>query len=490
MANIKFFRKNSAPSNPQEGYVWFNNSDRTISLYKNGAWEKYSGILGASYTNKVLTITPATGTAVTVDLSDMASASTLSTLSQNFNTLQTNFNTLSGEFTTEKGKISTLQGEMTTVKTEVAKLSDVTGKVGAYVVEKISAHEKSRETIDAGFNSRIGALETKDGVQDGRLDALEAFKNAEGGVVDGKISAAIGGLDSEKKGEGTYVDVTVKLEDGKVTNVTVDESDLTTRLNGIDSTISTGLAGINDKIGGSYDSTNTVAKAIEAAAAAAAAAQADIDAWNSATKDTDGVIETITELNQYITDHTNAFTGLSQRVGTAESNISTLEGKVDVTKVSTAIATAKTEAINAAASDAAAKADNAKSGAISEANSYTDTQVSALANGAVKTNTADIATLKSDVETIEGQITTINATIEENELVIAEALNDLNTRVDSLASGTVTSVTGQNYITATTTDGDVTVSATTGSVANGVNALAVASDVKSYVDSCWTWGEF
>lgn len=490
MANIKFFRKNSAPSNPQEGYVWFNNEDRTISLYKNSTWEKYSGILGASYTNKKLTITPAVGSAVTVDLSDMASASTLSTLSQSFNTLQTNFNTLSGEFTTAKSDISTLKDDMSNVKTEVAKLEGITDKVTTYVVAKIGEVETAYKAKDTELGNKINALETKDGVQDGRLDALEAFKDTEGGVVDGKISAAIAGLNSEKKGEGTYVDVTVKLEDGKVTNVTVDESDLTTRLNGIDSTISTGLAGINEKLGGSYDSTNTVAKAIKAAADAAAAAQADIDAWNSATKDTDGVIETITELNQYITEHTDAFTGLSNRVGTAESNISTLEGKVDVTKVSTAISTAKTEAINAAATDAATKANNAKSGAISEANSYTDTQVGDLANGAVKTNTADIATLKSDVSTIKGQIETINATIEENELVVAEALNDLNTRVDSLASGTVTSVTGEGYITTTTTDGAVTVGATTGSVANGVNALAVASDVKSYVDSCWTWGEF
>ena len=409
MANIKFFRKNVAPSNPQEGYVWFNNDDRTISLYKNGAWEKYSGILGASYTNKVLTITPAVGSAVTVDFTDMASASTLNTLSNNFNTLQTNFNTLSGEFTTEKGKISTLQGEMTNVKTEVAKLSDVTGKVGAYVVEKISAHEKSRETIDAGFTSRISALETKDSTQDGRLDVLEAFKNAEGGVVDGKISAAISALGGEKTGSGTYIDVTVKTVGGEVNTVTINDTDLNTKLSEIETSVTTLGSDFNKKLGGSYSESNTVAAAIQAAADAAAAAQADIDAWNSATEDTDGVIETIKELNTYITEHTDAFTGLSNRVGANETAISTLNGKVDVTKVSTAISTAKTEAINAASSDATTKANNAKTNAVSESNSYTDTQVSNLANNAVKTNTTNIAT-------INGQITTINTAIEENEL--------------------------------------------------------------------------
>lgn len=351
MANIKFFRNvasywDGTNHIPQEGYVWFNTEDRTINLYKNGAWEAYSGIKSASYTNNKLIITPCTGSAITVDLSDMASASTLATLSDNFNNLQTSYNTLSGEFTTAKSDISTLKGEMTNVKTEVAKLSDVTGKVGAYVVEKISAHEAARETIDSGFNTRIGALETA--VTNNKTAVEEAF-------------------------------------------------------------------------GASYDKTNTIADAIQAAADAAAAAQADIDAWMSATENTDGVIETIKELNTYITEHTDAFTGLSN---------------------------------------------------------------------SVSTNTTDIATNTSDITTIKEQIATINATNEENELIIAEALNDLNTRVDNLASGTVSSVTGTNYITATTTDGAVTVSALTGAVASGIDALAVASDVKAYVDNCWAWGEF
>ena len=417
MANIKFFRKDVAPSNPQEGYVWFNNSDRTISLYKNSTWEKYSGILGASYTNKVLTITPAVGDTVTVDLTDTASASALNTLSQNFNTLQTNFNTLSGEFTTEKGKISTLQGEMTTVKSEVAKLEGITDKVTSYVVGKIGEVETAYKAKDTELGNRIGALETKDAAQDGRLDALEAFKNAESGVVDGKISAAISALGGEQTGDGTYVDVTVKTVGGQVNTVTVDETALGTKLSGIETSVTTLGSNVDAKLGGSYDSTNTVAKAIKAASDAAAKAQADIDAWNSATGEKENVIETIVELNQYITEHTDAFVGLSTRVDTAETDLTNLKTAVDVAKVSTAISTAKTEAINTAASDATTKANSAKSGAVSEAKSYTDTELGKLANGAVNTNTTDIATIKGNIETINGQITTINTTIEENELV-------------------------------------------------------------------------
>lgn len=49
---------------------------------------------------------------------------------------------------------------MTTVKSEVAKLSDITGKVGAYVVEKIAIEEKARKATDENFEGRISGLET------------------------------------------------------------------------------------------------------------------------------------------------------------------------------------------------------------------------------------------------------------------------------------------------------------------------------------------
>ena len=111
-------------------------------------------------------------------------------------------------------------------------------------------------------------------------------------------------------------------------------------------------------------------------------------------------------------------------------------------------------------------------------------------NDAIGKNTTDIATNTADITTIKGNIETINTTIEENELVTASALTNLDERVTALSSSTVSSVSGEGYISATTTDGAVVVTATTGAVANSDNALAVASDVKSYVDSMMTWGEF
>lgn len=96
-----------------------------------------------------------------------------------------------------------------------------------------------------------------------------------------------------------------------------------------------------------------------------------------------------------------------------------------------------------------------------------------------------IAELQTDVSDLETAVETINTTIEENELVTASALTNLDERVIALEGSAVTSVTGESYITAETTDGAVTVKATIGTVVNGDQAIALASDVKSYVDSQW-----
>lgn len=69
--------------------------------------------------------------------------------------------------------------------------------------------------------------------------------------------------------------------------------------------------------------------------------------------------------------------------------VETLEGKVDVTKVSTAISTAKTEAINAAANDAATK-DTALKKDILGAEDYTQTVKSAYELAASKTTMDEV----------------------------------------------------------------------------------------------------
>lgn len=367
--NIKFFRSTNVPSNPQEGFVWFNSANNTIQLYKNGGWEKYSGkINNVTYVDGVLTIIPHEGDSIPINLGNVAN---IEGLANRLGTLETNYTTLSGEFTTEKGKISTLQGEMVDVKAEVAKLEGITDKVTTYVVSKIGEEEKVRQEADQAFDGRISNLEGLVGET----------------AVSTQITNAINDLDNGGvTGNGTFVNVTVTQVDGKVTGVSVAESNIAST-----SDLNIQKGRIDTLVGEGEGSIKSIAYDVLAAELLAGP---------------DGAVDnftTLKELAAWLEQHPE---------------------------------------------DAAAM------------------------NQSIATNTADVTTIK-------GQISSINDTIEKNELTVASALTDLDVRVNSK----IAAVEGQSYITATTTDGAVTINAVTGSVANGVDALATASDVKTYVDS-------
>lgn len=104
-------------------------------------------------------------------------------------------------------------------------------------------------------------------------------------------------------------------------------------------------------------------------------------------------------------------------------------------------------------------------------------------NSTVNDHTTAIDELKTDVSDLETAISTINTTVEENELTTAAALTNLDQRVIAIEGNVITSVTGSNYITATTTNGEAVISATTGTLDGNTNGLALAADVKQYVDS-------
>ena len=74
---LKFFKGASAPAAPAPGMIWFCTTDRTIRVYTGSEWEKYSGLVNAEWVaeDKKLNITSANGTVTTLDLSDCASAS-------------------------------------------------------------------------------------------------------------------------------------------------------------------------------------------------------------------------------------------------------------------------------------------------------------------------------------------------------------------------------------------------------------------------------
>lgn len=479
MATIKFFRSASAPANPQEGYIWFKTGDRTINLYKDNFWEVYTGLVNATYTNNKLEITKYDNTKLTVDLSDMASANTLSTLSNSFNTLQTEFNTLSGEFTTEKGKISTLQGQMTSVQTETAKLSDVTGKVGAAISAKVLEEENRAKGVESGLTNRVGALETDNTQNKADIVTLKEAIGA-GGAVEGAIENAIKALDNNGvKGEGTFVDVTVTQVDGLVTTVTVAENDIASA-----KTLSDEITRSTEKDGVLEEAINTekgrvdtlvgsdTGKSVRQIAALELAAQLIPENAKDA-------YDTLQEIAAWIQAHPEEAASMNEAIGKNTTAVSDLSGKVaNLEKIDHDAYKGADTALETKITNAYKAADTTT---LNSAKGYTDE----LKNGQVATNTTNIATNIADIKTIKGDITTINTTIEENELVVTAALTDLDTRVDALEAGSIKSIEGQTYIDVTVTDGNVVVSADLGTVAAGETGLALASDVKEYVDGTW-----
>ena len=125
-------------------------------------------------------------------------------------------------------------------------------------------------------------------------------------------------------------------------------------------------------------------------------------------------------------------TAEQQRLTSAEGRLDAAEGRLDVLQ-------------------GEAEVEGSVKKALADAKAYADEKVKALADGAVKTNTEAIAKEVEDriaavsaetvareaaVNGLQGQIDGINTTIEENEKVTSEALNDLNGRMTA-AEGTI-----------------------------------------------------
>lgn len=356
MATIKFYRSQSAPSNPQEGFIWFNSANNTIQLYKNGAWEIYTGkINDVTYTEGKLTITPHVGESVTIDLSNV-------------------------------GNIGDIATRLSTLETTV------------------------NNTLAPAVATLVGA------------DTVT-------GSVANKIKTAIEGLDNNGvTGKGTFVDVTVTQVDGIVTGVSVSDSNIASAsdLNAVDKKIDDEVLRATTKDGEFETAINTQKGRIDALVGADAPAEGETQ------KSVREIVQDEVALQLESENISDSFDTLKEMAEWLSSH------PEDVAEMNDAIG---------------------------------------QNTAGVTANAADIVTIKSDIETI-------NTVIEENEETVAAALTNLDTRVTALTEGTVKSVEGQNYVEATTTDGAVVVKATTGAVASGADGLAVASDVKTYVDTC------
>ena len=150
--NIKFYRRAEAPSNPQEGYIWFDVTNKRLKIYKSNDWEDYSGkLVDASFASNTLTITKQDGTTVSVDLSGLTTVD--SRISTAINGLDATVGSTSFSQNTNSA-VTTAHVAVQVVEAN-GKLTKVT------VAEKDIASASALSTLDGKVTTLIGSDSSK-----------------------------------------------------------------------------------------------------------------------------------------------------------------------------------------------------------------------------------------------------------------------------------------------------------------------------------------
>ena len=515
---LNFFKGANVPSTAVIGSVWFDTTNRLIKVKVADSgdkmWEAYSGLQNASWDEgkKQLVLTKADGTTFGVDLSDVASATALGLLADRVTEVETWKGTTTTDVNNLKTDVNTLKGEMDAVEAKAAanegKLAGLTkDTVMAEIEAQVKVEADRAKGVEDGLASRVGDLETASGTHGEDIDDLketvQGIQDNIGGQIDAKINALNATVGSTTVESNKHVAVQVVETAGKLTGLTVTESDIAsaqgladeiTRAKGIE-------AEINEKIGGSFSKTSTVATAIQAAADAAAAAQADIDAFLKDADMTEKAVDTLKELQTYIEEHGEVAAGmlddiaanqtaiadLTPRVGDLETGLSDLIGEIEKNE----------ETIAAAYNDV-----NSRLGVIEGVVDDTTKTISAQIADAVNPVSQNVSDLQTAVNTINN--TTIPAKVQELQQyadgkvkTLADGAVATNTAgvaanakaIEDLDKAVVKSVSGSTYITVSEGQNPV-VSANVASSVSTEDKLVTASAVKAYVDDLWMWADF
>lgn len=249
---IKFYKGQNAPAAPAAGMIWFSTVDRTIRVYTGTEWEKYAGLVDASWndTDKKLVITNAAGTTTTLDLSDCASASDISA----------KLTTINNTLTAHDGRITAAQnaadaaqqaanaadGKAVKEAEDRAKeITRVEGLITAEAATARAAEEANAKAAKAADDKAAGAQTYAEGVntalgqevnratgEEARIAGLVSAEETRAkGVEDelrGLISTAASGATTEvAKAEGvTHITVTESAGDKGQKVYTIGESDI------------------------------------------------------------------------------------------------------------------------------------------------------------------------------------------------------------------------------------------------------------------------
>ena len=350
MANLKFYKMATAPVGTVEkpleaGAIWFNTTNHSIEVYNGATWAAYSGVLDAVVANEVLTVTKHDGSTVSVDFSIYATDEALELLTGRVSTLEGTVATQGGNITDLQGRMTTVEGKAKANEDKLAGLSETT--VMAEIAKQVAAEAEIARKAEGDLVARVEPLETASADYAERIADLES-NMGEGGSVDSQIDAKISAYDTNtvqpglaaKADKATY-EAYVQSNDERVAAVEKEIDDEVLRA-------TTAEAGLQKQIGSGFSESATVAAAVKSAQDAADAAQKTIDDFLTGEGVDPNAVDSLKEIISYMETHGTQYEDVVKNLDTLNTDVATLQDKVDVEKVSTAISTAKGEAVTAA----------------------------------------------------------------------------------------------------------------------------------------------
>lgn len=240
--------------------------------------------------------------------------------------------------TTVEGKAATAEGQLaglteTTVMAEIAKQVKVEADRALEAEGKLAERVTPLETASADYEERIGVLESfisggeeGESVQDLIDSAIE--KNNTDVVTPGLAA---------KADKATY-EAYVAANDAAVAAVKKTAEDEVTRATAAE-------AGLQEQIGTGFSKDATVAAAVKSAQDAADAAQKTIDDFLTGEGVDPNKVDALKEIIAYMEEHGEDYQAVVDNLDTLNTDVAALQGKVDVEKVSEAIAAAKEEVL-------------------------------------------------------------------------------------------------------------------------------------------------
>lgn len=273
---IKFYKGQNAPAAPAAGMIWFCTADRTIRVYTGTEWEKYAGLVDATWngTDKKLVITNAAGTTTTLDLSDCASARDISA---KITTINNTLTAHDGRITAAQNAADAAQQAANTADGKAVKeaedrakeITRVEGLISAEAATARAAEDANAKAAKAADDKAAGAQAYAEGVNTalgqevtratgeeariaGLVSAEETRAKAEEERLAGLITTAASGATTEvAKADGaTHITVTPSTGDNGQKIYTIGESDIASAQGLADEIAARGVAeqGLSNRI--------------------------------------------------------------------------------------------------------------------------------------------------------------------------------------------------------------------------------------------------